>query len=133
MIQKRNRKQKKQTYIKELLFFNLPDALLNGPSGVCFLLEYSISPFPNIGSYGANVAIVQTESLWKNAPPGVWILFKIRMNSRDLGNCIDKIKTLTSRNYAVLFCYLLPFQFHTICPHIFGFHSFQQLVRLCIL
>ena len=51
--------------------FCLPDALLNLPSGVCFLLEYSISPFPKMGSYGANVAIVQTESLWKNAPPGV--------------------------------------------------------------
>ena len=82
----------KQTYIKGFSFFNLPDALLKGPSGVCFLLEYSISPFPKIGSYGANVAIVQTESRWKNAPPGVWILFKRRMKSRDLGNCIDEIK-----------------------------------------
>ena len=44
------------------VFLTVPDALLNGPSGGCFLLEYSMSPLPNVGSYGSNVAMVQTES-----------------------------------------------------------------------
>ena len=58
---------------------NIPDALLKAPPGECFLHEYSISPLPYIGSYGSNVAIVQTVSRCQNAPPGVWIYFILSM------------------------------------------------------